>query len=62
MLGLQLTNLYIKYMKRTSRQSLSRISVNPNIVINDNPVKQVLVSKSLGVKIDQRLNCMGESY
>lgn len=30
--------------------------MKPSIVINDAPVNQVVVSKSVGVKIDQNLN------
>jgi len=37
-------------------QRLSYIPANPNFVIKDISVKQVSVSKSLGVKIDQNLN------
>ena len=45
-----------------SRQKLSKLSEPPSFMINDHPVMQVSMAKSLGVHIDQNLSWEHTEY
>ena len=40
-----------------SRQKLSQFMESPSLTINENAVEQVTSAKSLGVYVDQNINC-----
>ena len=48
-----------EFMLIGSRQRLSALAESPSFAINDFQVNQVTTVKSLGVNIDDRLDCRG---
>ena len=46
-----------EFMLITSRQKLSQFTESPSLIINENAIEEVRSAKSLGVYVDQNINC-----